>query len=136
MSFGRIYDKYAESKDDFYRSSVRYEVEMKGAYAKALADRLSQDHREQQNVAAHLQRFFANRGIDLGLTDEHCLSLGAPVNGYNHARELRWLAAQVRPTVQRLVNCGMAHEVFQALGFGEAPAPDVDQVVHGEEYLN
>jgi hypothetical protein len=134
MVFGRIYDKERESKLDHYKGAVRYEVEYKDLYAKRLAQRLAAVNQSQEVMLLHLHSFFADRGNDLGLSDDHCLSLGALVNGSDHSRELRWLAVQIRPTVQRLVECGLAHEVFEALGFGEKPKLEMDQMVHAQSY--
>jgi hypothetical protein len=65
-SFGRIYDKGAESKLDHWRDCIRYEVEFKGSEAK----RKSASIRLQSNpdVAAGWLAisFFSGRGIRLG----------------------------------------------------------------------
>lgn len=122
--FGRIYDKYAECKDDRYRGAVRFELEIKGCRARLATASLLSQRWPSDSIASRLTWFFRNRGIrfDVGL-DPMCLPTAPPIAA-DHRRQLAWLASQCRPTVQRLVQAGMAREVCDALGLAQIAEAD------------
>lgn len=113
---GRIYDKFAESKDRFFQNCVRYELEVKGELARKVAVHLASTASERQVIAARLQRFFAMRGLTLRISDESLLMPVVHRLSSDDREAYTWLAKQCRPTVRRLVMAGQSEKVLAALG--------------------
>jgi len=134
-SFGRVYDKEAESGLEKFRGAVRYEVEYKGAYARQVARALDQGNTPLDRIAGYLQTFFRARGVAWPYSSTKPLFLEAPARADDHQRSLKWIRDQVRPTVQRLIECGLEGEVFEALGFGPKSST-VEYMDQPVQYVN
>ena len=117
--YGRIYDKFAESKDERFKGTVRYEVEYKGHLAKRIVADLDHSKSSTARAVSRVHRFFSDRGCPLPITTPLPTHLGVPRYRSDHARALRWLSEQVRPTVQRLIESGHQLEVVESLGMLE-----------------
>ena len=118
----RIYDKGAESGDDYYAGCVRIEAELKKGASAFMAAYLLRSPDREQAVCVRLSQLLAGSGggsqllndtrYQLILTDlqrsPRCLS--------DIATSLSWLTTQVSPTVKRLIDAGEKEKVLEALG--------------------
>lgn len=62
--FGRIYDKFAESKDPAFVNCLRYEVEFKGRLAEMMTKDVFLGGSEMVRIGSHVRTFFADRGVN------------------------------------------------------------------------
>lgn len=101
--FGRIYDKFRESKDEEYRRCWRYEVECKDDAAQKAARFVEQSDNSSADIGAAVSGWFRARGITPRYQPTMAGSMG-PVSttDTDAARSLRWLGRDVRPVVARL----------------------------------
>ena len=114
--YGRIYDKYAESKQEEYKGMVRFEIEIKGQEARSVQNFLADDRLLFEHSRDMVAGWFTARGV------EHSFNRGV-VNEYvpeskrtrTDASSIAWLATQVRGTVSRLVQRDLEIEVAAAL---------------------
>lgn len=116
----RLYDKGIQSKQPEYRGCWRYEVEYKGTLAPQVASTMVHDDAPAARVAALVAQAFTSRAVgvpfrvdDLG---EYPRSIRAPTDD---DKRLAWLAAQVKPAVDRLIRDGRRADVLKALGLEE-----------------
>lgn len=135
--FGRVYDKWEKEKLDHYRDCVRFEVQYQDDLANHVARTLYGNTPRWPSIASHVRAFFRNRGLDLELYYDERLTSRSPRGRSDAEKTLAWLAAGVKPSVERLIALGYESEVFAALGLlvqlesGEG-APSVDHL-HEEE---
>lgn len=116
--FGRIYDKWAESHDETYRHSIRYEVEVKGAAAERCFTTLATATDRPSWIRDVVFQYFLKRGTRPyfgGVDPSVSLNTVRPVT--TDATRLKWLAESVRPTVQRLLSVEKPETILAALGF-------------------
>lgn len=115
--FARVYDKGLESGEPSLAGFWRWELEIKGEPAQraigALHSLGDREHRIRSTVHEYLSRrgcrpIFSSVGDHL-----HVRALRAPSDT---ATRLGWLAASVRPAVERLLLDGHAGAVCEALG--------------------
>lgn len=107
----RVYNKFAESNDEHYRGCVRYEVELKERMAQSMMVQLTRGGMPQALIISSVHEMMSVRGVsppwDPGgppLTQD-----SEPISATDVARKRRWLRAQVRPTIDFLVeHVGMA----------------------------
>lgn len=115
--FARIYNKYAESRDELYRRCVRWEVEYKDEAANEFLRGLRGASSTQSAILATVSSHFRLRGAPIPWS-----APGSPVpvsiqkTPTDDAIRTRWLTTQVRPTVGRLVVNGLLGKVVDALG--------------------
>jgi len=118
--FGRIYDKYKESKDNEYAGAIRYEVELKGKPARQAYALLEiSDVAVHEQIASFVAEWFGKRGVRPSwLFEVGKLDL-VPVKRETSdtARRLKWLRTQVRHTVKVLLETVDATVILEALGF-------------------
>jgi len=137
--YGRIYDKWVESRLEFYRECVRYEVEFKGRLALGAARAIAKARNEVDATGGLLRDFFCARGIDLPAIDAARCHLNGPQVTVNDHRSLEWLRAQVRPTIERLIKHGHRQAVYDALNvIGPAVGAHVELdhgVINSEEVM-
>lgn len=114
--YGRIYDKFKESKEPAYKGMVRLEIEVKGQEAKDLHNFLMQD-RLMVFHAKHLTtEWFRKRGVPVYWDKEEAEQLPeVQKRSKSDDTKLAWLATQVSPTVRTLVQHGKAVEAARAL---------------------
>jgi len=121
-SFMRLYNKGSESKDEYYEGSWRYEVETHNIVATEAARQLSLATVSiEQSIVATVAAYSRDRGLFVPWSAEASLSVLRPLPSIetDDLRSLRWLSAQVRPTVQRLLRAGYSADVAQALGLDQ-----------------
>lgn len=122
--YGRMYDKYRESKQEDYKGCVRWEVEIKGNQAiDILRDlRESQDHLMMSRLIVH--QFFTTRGMQPfwevfeGMVDHPPIK-----RTKTDETKLAWFINQVRPTVLSLKEHGRVKDAIRAL-FDDVLTPE------------
>lgn len=117
--YARLYNKEVESGDLYYEGAWRYECELHNATATETAVELHYSlfpleesicsavwsYWNGKGVKPHFDTFASGMEIVLPRRDETTVE-----------RSLRWLDAQVRPTVARLIEAGYTSSVLAALG--------------------
>jgi hypothetical protein len=118
--FMRMYDKYEESKDEYYRDCVRFEVEIKGKAARALWNQIALMNWGVGYLLSVLRHFFERRGIAFDWFDMPVESVAPPEHQRSHRdKTIGWLASQVAPSVARLCAYESFFSAFHVL-FGRA----------------
>lgn len=118
-SFMRLYNKDKEAKDEYYKGSWRYEVEMHNTAATTTAAYLQAHQGSLEGaIVATVKAYCRDRGLHLQWTADERLNVLRPIpkDEPDDVRSLAWLTSQVRPTVQRLIRNGMSIDVLVALG--------------------
>lgn len=114
--FGRIYDKWEESKEDYFAGCVRYEGQYQNRLAWHVANSLYATGSPIILVASYLSQFFQGRGVPLELQVDPTARYSCSRLRSDDDKNLSWLQNAVRPTVRRLIDSGKGEEVFRALG--------------------
>ena len=114
--YGRIYDKYKESKIDGYKDMVRYEIEVKQPQSVDLHNWLMEDRLLPIHAKHVVTNWFRQRGVPVFWEDFDT----KPVEDVrkrtrNDDTKLAWLSSQVRPSMLDLVKKGKALEIAKAL---------------------
>jgi Putative phage replication protein RstA len=120
--FLRIYDKYVESRDEWYRGAVRWELELKGDAAMRYCSTVAAIDDQEHDMAAMLFTFCKSRlricpsagrlrwsAVDRTLRD-HSREPAADC-----MRTLRYLTKSVKPCIDRLKAAGYEKEIRQIL---------------------
>jgi len=105
-NYGRLYDKARESGEDIYEQCWRYEVEYKGDAARYHAKALAQNI-DRKTIAGILKSRFSDWGFSTDWFD--ALPIGGVQykrSSYDKDRILSWLAKQVNPSIQKLLQNG------------------------------
>lgn len=131
--FGRIYDKEKESGQDEWQGCVRYEVEFKNESGSRMTTCLLGCEHLENEIAREVVSFFRDRGVAItgflkGVGNYSCIR-----NTSDASRRLRWLQAQVKPSVQALLELGLLDQTLEALGLVEIMHGSVGQ--HGPTQL-
>jgi hypothetical protein len=100
--YGRVYDKYRESRDEQYRRCWRYEVECKGDGAQQARKAVIAAADVSKASASLVAHWFGARGCSVRYRSELADEL-APVGAHHSDLDtwLTWLLQGVRPVVQR-----------------------------------
>jgi Replication initiation factor len=118
-TYGRIYDKWAESEDDRWRDSWRYEVECKDVVATGLARALMGEPDRERPVRVYVHDWFDKHGVHCAFPrpggDVHAPSTRAPGDD---DRTLRWWDDQVAAVYARLAPKVGSRRMLSALGAG------------------
>lgn len=114
--FGRIYDKFAHTKLDHHRQCVRFEVQYHNKLACFIARSLYQANGDKGLMATFITQFFQGRDIKLSLPYRSDGRYGCERSRSDVDKNLKWLRASVRPTVQRLIDLGHGEAVLDSLG--------------------
>lgn len=123
LHFCRLYDKGAESNEEYYKGAWRYEIELHNSAATTSALYLLENNLSLEAVVCStVAQYYRARGVQVPWTASDALNALRPLlhAETDDARSIAWLAAQVKPTVARLINRGYTSSVFEALGL-EAP---------------
>lgn len=123
--FCRLYDKYAESKEEYYQGAWRYEVELHNEASTAAAAYISGNSISMEAViCSTVAQYYRARGVEppWNASEGHNALQPAARIESDDARSLKWLAAQVAPTVARLQKRGYTVSVLEALGLGALDA--------------
>lgn len=114
----RLYNKFAESKEELYRGAWRFEVELHNASATKCCEALI-DHEGaiKAPILATVREYYKERGVELpwAYSAEAPLSFAVDRAMTDDETSIRWLTNQVRPTVARLIKKGYTTDVLEAL---------------------
>lgn len=136
--YGRIYNKYLRNPIDYYRDTLRYEIEFKGQLARKLGASMHRiPYQTSYQAGPVVAAWFAARGVRIpaGFPSPYFelprLDPVAPDN----VRQLRWLHDQVRPTVLKLLGGEERSVVEYALGLRpeDADLEAVIELLRGDE---
>lgn len=101
--FVRVYDKFAESKEEEYRGCVRFEVETKGKVSRALWAHMASTGAGTMYLLRVLVGILASRGLDLsGLALDAAPIPQPKEKPLKEERLLAWLDTQVSRAVARV----------------------------------
>jgi hypothetical protein len=117
--FGRIYDKYAESKSEDYKNAWRYEIEFHNILATETAKRFARTEYAQSVESAILvKQWYTKRHISTPWSTAAALYALPSVPKHDQAVEdkLRWLEEQVAPAIRRLLKLGLRDSIIEVLG--------------------
>ena len=124
--YGRIYDKYRESKIEDYRGMIRYEIEVKQPQSVDLHRWLMEDRLTVFSAKHITTEWFRKRGVPVYWDD---FELKAPPDvtkrTKNDDTKLAWINSQVRPTLQQLCAKGKALEVAKSIAGHDATEADI-----------
>ena len=114
--YGRVYDKWKESKDERYRDMVRLEIEVKQPESPSLHNFLLQDDMMVFQSKYLVKNWFEKRGVrmpyEIGETRE--LPEGQK-RTKTHETKCAWISQQVRPSIADIVKADKAKQVAAAL---------------------
>lgn len=114
--FGRIYNKHTESRSEYYRGCLRYEVQFNGKLAKIVSNRILEDRDFQSGYSSRVLGFFEKAQVAIPCIMVDSRNCTVPRRRSDVLRRLRWLDVSVRPCVQNLIEKGHAEAVLSALG--------------------
>jgi len=116
MLYGRLYDKYRESKEEAYKDCARWEIEVKSDAAVDLYAHLRANRGESGLVRAIVKDFWERRGM-APFWETYEGMEGRPPTKRTKTDEtkLAWLATQVNPVLQKLAERGKLEEAIRAL---------------------
>jgi len=113
----RAYNKESESSLEEYERCVRLELEVKHRASVPLINWLSDGESVHNRIKDRIAGYMDQHGILHNLAD---CSSGFACESQSRApdclKSLEWLRTQVKPTVQRLLECNMENAVRDALG--------------------
>lgn len=113
----RAYNKESESSLEEYERCVRLELEVKHRASVPLINWLSDGESVHDRIKDRIAGYMDQHGILHNLAD---CSSGFACESQSRApdclKSLAWLRTQVKPTVQRLLECNMENAVRDALG--------------------
>lgn len=117
--YGRMYDKFRESKLKEYEGCVRWEIECKGQTAYDLHAYMRENKFEPGVTRAVVKDFWERRGMT-PFWDTYEAYEGVPPvkRSKTDDSKLAWLAAQVAPTVRKLYANNRSPDVIRAI-FGQ-----------------
>jgi hypothetical protein len=125
--FGRMYNKYAKTKEGFYENSIRYEVEAHNEHAHVWAAALYlAGPRRHRTCVSYVRDWFEGKGIATHITQPATRQVPPPIHrtAPTVQRTLDWLQKQVRPAVLRLLTEVDRNEVVRILGLDLPDDPD------------
>lgn len=107
LSFGRVYDKWRESKLDQYRNVWRYEVVYRKDYANSIFTQLQNASSWRKSSGDTIHQYFSSRGIVplYNVIEPNALvptSQEIPAD----SKRLQWLEDTVKPMIQGLAARG------------------------------
>lgn len=114
--FGRLYNKFRESKLTHYEGCVRAEMQVNGKGANFCGRALLQSSRSPDAVIPYVSSFFLSRGIRPCWPYKEEYMFHIPRSRSNAGKRLTWLRTQVAPAVQQLISDGHFDATIEALG--------------------
>jgi DNA relaxase NicK len=114
--YGRMYDKFRESKVESYKGTVRWEIEAKGQTAIDLCAWLLENKAEPYVVRHIVREFWDKRGMTTGWIDSEVDSMSHPTTRTRtDDTKLAWISTQVAPAMRVLFEHGRASDVIRAV---------------------
>ena len=120
-SYGRLYDKSAEQKEEVHGKIWRYEIELKGRYAKQAVEKLQSVFEVGRSaglrsIGMFVWNWFDSRGVPpmFHFTAKNTQRIELTSVG-EKGNTLVWLRQQVSPTIRRMIAQGRGGEAFRAL---------------------
>lgn len=116
--FARVYDKGRQEKWCPPGLLIRQEIEYKRKVAKAVAEQLHSMESDTIGIAPLVSTYISRFGLQTRTNEELNVQYA---RGRTTSIDLkrRWLSQAVKPSVARLVECGMLQEALDALGLSE-----------------
>jgi DNA relaxase NicK len=131
--YGRMYDKYKESKMPEYKSCVRWEIEVKGRQALDLNAYMRDNKYEPGVTRAIVKQFWQYRGMTPFWDTFEALEMEPPMKrSRTDETKLAWLQAQVAPTIQTLMEHNRGQDAIRALfgmGIPDATVREIERLV-------
>lgn len=122
--FARIYNKEAESGEEAYARTWRYEVQLKNRLAQKLCEQLATNtYSPEQHAMTFVKQWLRHRGVSAPWKAEAEL-LPLPrreKEPTEHEKKLDWLRTQVRPALRSLLKYGLKDAILEALGLDDNP---------------
>jgi DNA relaxase NicK len=116
-TFGRLYDKHAQSQAEPDRGAWRWEVELKAERAASAAIALLDSRTHRESIRATVWEWFTQRGIQPPWDKVgEGISTDPVGRQADDTRRAEWLATQVAPTVRDLIPRIGMEAVLEALG--------------------
>ena len=114
--YGRIYDKFKESKADEYKGMVRYEIEVKQPQSVDLFNWLTMTSSGCYTIGHIVGQWFRERGVNV-YWDQFEMTSPPDVKKRSKSDDSRlaWLQTQVAPTLLDLAARGKARQALEAL---------------------
>lgn len=117
--YGRMYDKFEESKQPEYKKCVRWEIEVKGSQAVDLYAYMRENRQEAATVRTIVHQFWSDRGMAPFWEKFEGMEGLPPVKRTKtDETKIAWLATQVGPVMRKLVERGKGNAAVRAI-FGE-----------------
>lgn len=114
--YGRMYDKWRESKMPEYKQCVRWEIEVKGQAARDLNAYMRVNKSEAGTTRAIVKEFWQKRGMTpFWETFEAMEGIPPMKRSKTDETKIAWLAAQVAPTLTKLREHGRLADSIRAL---------------------
>jgi DNA relaxase NicK len=130
LLYGRMYDKYRESKMPEYAKCVRWEVEVKAEQAVDLTAYMREHRTESATTRAIVNQFWKARGMTPFWETYEALEEAPPVKrSRTDETKIAWLAAQVNPTLTTLKEHGRLESAIRALFKDTLPSGVVEELV-------
>ncbi len=121
QAYGRAYDKHRESKNDFYKNCIRYELECKGNLAPAVARHLRSQPNAADTATRYVLGWMSGHGLRCKRTNVGALDMvRCERKRSTDEQRLTWLSTQVRPSIEKLARNGKLHLAIDALGLSKS----------------
>jgi hypothetical protein len=91
-------------------------MELKGTHASQALRLIHRSIPQLVAIASLVSTFLEKRGCNVRIPSANNLQLCSSRHRSDNERRLKWLATQVRPSVQLLIAAGCYNEVVEALG--------------------
>lgn len=120
--FGRVYDKWQQSQDEYYEGCLRYEVETKGDIARRVGYELyACPYATNYQAGPFVQEWYRRRGVEVpaGFPQPFWELPRIVPRETDLIRKVNWLMTQVRPTVKALSSKVSGELLQYALGLSD-----------------
>lgn len=119
--YGRIYDKFKESRNTYYKNAWRWEVEYKGKTACSIWKQLAEVGAGVEVISSTVYNWFEERGCPppIEVSAVPLVAVLPDRTSTTDTRRLEWLAKQVAPCLPGLIDRVGRDVVYSALGISE-----------------
>lgn len=117
--FGRVYAKGPQSRLDYYKTCLRFEVQYNGKLSKVVSRKLYSERRDSTFAVARSVQFFQDRIGQVPIRTANIVNDSCPRKRSDTEKKLAWLREAVSPSVKLLVHRGLLEDVVDALGLRE-----------------